>query len=71
MPDMNPKQFVEKWQRAELKETASAQQHFIDVCHLVGHPTPAEKDPAGEFFTFEAGVKKTTRDKDGVACYGD
>ena len=60
MPELTPKQFVERWDRAELKETASAQQHFIDVCHLVGHPIPAEKDPAGEFFTFEAGVKKTT-----------
>jgi len=59
MPDLTPQQFVAKWERVELKETASAQQHFIDVCRLVGHPEPAEKDPAGEFFTFEAGIKKT------------
>jgi len=44
MPDLTPQQFVAKWERAELKETASAQQLFIDVCRLVGHP-----EPAGDF----------------------
>ncbi|NLE53147.1 MAG: class I SAM-dependent DNA methyltransferase, partial [Chloroflexi bacterium] len=55
----SPQQFVDKWARTELKERASYQEHFMDLCRLVGHPTPAEKDPTGEFFTFEAGVKKT------------
>ena len=59
MPDLTPQQFVEKWERADLKERASYQEHFMDLCHLVGHPTPADEDPAGKFFTFEAGVKKT------------
>ena len=35
---------------------AAAQEHFIDLCRLIGHPTPAEDDPTGERFTFEAGV---------------
>jgi len=47
-------------ERAELKERASYQEHFLDLCALVGHPTPAQKDPTGEEFTFEAGVKTTT-----------
>ena len=54
-----PQQFADKWARTELKERASYQEHFMDLCRLVGHPTPAEMDPTGEFFTFEAGVKKT------------
>jgi len=60
MPDTTPQQLVEKWDRAELKERASYQQHFIDICRLVGHPEPAEIDPSGEFFCFEAGGKTTT-----------
>ena len=60
MPTLTPQQFSDKWERADLKERASYQEHFMDVCRLVDHPTPAEKDPAGEFFTFEAGVKTAT-----------
>jgi very-short-patch-repair endonuclease len=59
MPDYTPQQFVEKWERAELKERASYQEHFTDLCHLVGHKTPAEEDPKGEFFTYEYGVQKS------------
>lgn len=44
--------------REGLKERAGAQEHFIDVCRLVGSPTPAEADPLGEFFTFEKSVAK-------------
>ena len=35
-----------------------AQEHFIDLCRLVGHATPAEMDPTGRSFTFEAGAAK-------------
>ncbi len=33
----------------------------MDVCRLVDHPTPAEKYPRGEFFTFECGVRPHRR----------
>ena len=55
---MNPQQFVNKWRGVTLKERAAAQEHFLDLCRLVSHPTPAEDDPTGERFTFEAGVNK-------------
>jgi type II restriction/modification system DNA methylase subunit YeeA len=55
---MNPQQFVMKWQNATLRERAAAQEHFIDLCRLIEHPTPAEDDPTGERFTFEAGATK-------------
>ncbi len=55
---LTPQQFVQKWEDSALKERSSYQEHFIDVCRLVGHPTPAALDPTGETFTFEAGVKK-------------
>ncbi len=60
MPTITPQQFVAKWRRAELKERAGSQEHFIDLCRLLGHPTPAEADPEGEWFTFEAGATKQT-----------
>ena len=49
-------EFVEKWRKHTLTERAAAQPHFIDLCRVVGHPTPPEADRLGEFFTFEKGA---------------
>jgi len=54
----SPQEFVAKWSKAALKESSASQEHFIDLCRLVGHPTPAEADPTGHEFTFEAGATK-------------
>ncbi|NLD44197.1 MAG: class I SAM-dependent DNA methyltransferase, partial [Chloroflexi bacterium] len=59
-PTMTPQQFVAKWRPSALKESAASQEHFIDVCRLIGHPTPAAADPSGSHFTFEAGATKAT-----------
>lgn len=53
---MTPHDFIRKWKSHALTERAAAQEHFIDLCRLFEHPTPAEADPAGEFFTFEKGA---------------
>ena len=58
LPTFSPQEFVAKWRKATLKERSAAQEHFIDLCHLVGHDTPAEADPTGQSFTFEAGASK-------------
>lgn len=55
---MTPQEFVARWRDVTLKERSAAQPHFIDLCHLVGHPTPIEDDPTGRRFTFEAGAGK-------------
>ena len=55
---MTPYEFTNKWGIATLSESAGSQEHFIDICRLVGHPTPAEADPSGDFFTFEKSLKK-------------
>lgn len=55
---ISPQQFVHKWRGVTLKERSAAQEHFLDLCHLIGHPTPAEDDPTGQRFTFEAGADK-------------
>ncbi|QEX20296.1 DNA methyltransferase yeeA [Hypericibacter adhaerens] len=57
---MTPEAFIAKWKASSLKESAGAQEHFIDLCRLLGEPTPAEADPSGESYAFEAGATKTT-----------
>jgi len=55
---MNVTEFIAKWQKVELKERSVAEEHFLDLCRLLGHPTPAETDPAGEWFCFEKGISR-------------
>ncbi|MDP9484878.1 MAG: hypothetical protein M3Q49_03625 [Actinomycetota bacterium] len=62
-PRTTPQAFSRKWADTELKERAGAQEHFIDVCALVGAPTPAQADKKGEWFAFEKGVEKTSGGK--------
>jgi len=57
-PSLTPQEFVTKWSKSTLKERSAAQEHFLDICHMIGHLTPAESDPTGENFTFEAGASK-------------
>ena len=56
---MTPREFIDKWQEAELKERSAAQEHFIDLCHLLGEPTPADVDKTGETYAFEKGALKS------------
>ncbi|MGD0900848.1 MAG: DNA methyltransferase, partial [Thermoguttaceae bacterium] len=56
---MTPQEFVAKWQKVKLSERSACQQHFLDLCELLGHPKPAEADPEGTSFTFERGCRKT------------
>lgn len=52
----SPIQFVAKWQRVDLPERAASQEHFIDLCRMLGQPTPAEHDATGAEYAFEKGV---------------
>jgi hypothetical protein len=55
---MNPAAFINKWRKVELTERSAAPQHFLDLCALLEHPTPAEVDIRGDSFTFERGTAK-------------
>ena len=57
---MTPGEFIAKWRASELKERSASQEHFIDLCRLLGEPTPAEDDPTGERYCFERGARKDT-----------
>jgi len=60
MPNLSLPDFVSKWQRSTLSERSAAQQHFIDVCELLGQPRPADVDLEGNTYTFEKGLTKTS-----------
>ncbi|TDR37564.1 class I SAM-dependent DNA methyltransferase [Aquamicrobium defluvii] len=57
---MTPQQFISKWLNSALKERAAAQEHFLDLCRMLGEPTPADVDPTGKDYGFEVGASKTT-----------
>jgi len=55
---MNAPEFIRKWRDVDLTEQSASQQHFLDLCDLLGHPKPVEVDKTGESFTFERGAAK-------------
>ena len=54
-PRLSPEQFVAKWRNAEFGEKQASQEMFLDICALVGHPTPVEYGNS-QVFTFEKWV---------------
>ena len=63
---MTPQEFVDKWSRADRTERQAAQEHFIDLCHVLGEPTPNEADDP-DAYSFEKGTSKT----DGSSGFAD
>ena len=56
---MTPAEFKKKWARFSGKETAAYQEHFNDLCAMLGQPTPVEADPtANDSFCFQKRVLK-------------
>ena len=49
---MTPESFVAKWSKSELKERSACQEHFLDLCQLVGHPTPEGLVPSHSLIVF-------------------
>ncbi len=64
--NLTPQAFVNKWQHASAKERSAAQEHFIDLCRLLDHPTPMEADPAGA--TLRPGPRSTAAGRVGRMC---
>lgn len=55
---VTPQEFIAKWKPVTLSERSACQQHFLDLCDLLGQPKPAAADPEGAWYTFERGVHK-------------
>jgi len=57
-PTLAPGAFAAKWRGVTTTEKAASQEHFIDLCRMLGEPTPHEADPTGEHYAFEKRVSK-------------
>ncbi len=55
---LTPADFAAKWRGVTTTEKAGFQSHFIDLCRLLGEPTPHAADPTGERYAFEKRVTK-------------
>jgi hypothetical protein len=53
-------QSINTWRKVRLAERSASQQRFLDLCALVGQPTPAAADHEGASFTSERGVHTRT-----------
>jgi type II restriction/modification system DNA methylase subunit YeeA len=52
-------EFAAKWHGNTQTERATAQEHFLDLCRMLGASTPNDADPSGTNYAFEKGVAKT------------
>ncbi len=43
-PTLTPREFAQKWGDNTRKESSSSREHFIDLCQMLGEPTPNEAD---------------------------
>ena len=68
---LSPQEFVTRWKQMALTERASSQSHFIDLCRLLGQPTPTEADPTGDTYAFERGVTKSSGKSTGRQGWAD
>lgn len=57
---MHPVDFVRNWTGVTRTERSAAQEHFRQLCRVLGVPTPADVDKDGSTYTFEKGAAKST-----------
>lgn len=55
---MTPSEFAAKWRKSTRTERAASQEHFIDLCRMLGQKTPNEADPHGDWYAFEKSAEK-------------
>jgi hypothetical protein len=55
---MTPEEFIAKWRGTTRTERSAAQEHFLDLCALLGVPKPGNVDRHGTEYTFEKSTRK-------------
>jgi type II restriction/modification system DNA methylase subunit YeeA len=55
---MSPEEFIAKWRGTTRTERSAAQEHFLDLCELLGVPKPGDVDQHGTEYTFEKSTRK-------------
>ena len=66
---MDPDVFITKWKNVDFGEKQASQEMFLDICALVGHPTPIEYGDK-DAFTFEKWVPGGFADAYLEGCFG-
>lgn len=56
---MHVRDFIAKWKANARSERAACQEHFSDLCGVLGEPTP-NTDPTGAAYAFEKGATKAS-----------
>ena len=51
--------FIHKWEQNAQKESSAAKEHFADLCHLLGVPTPNDPGSGPDVYCFEKSLTKT------------
>ena len=64
---MSHEEFIAKWRGTTRTERSAAQEHFLDLCAVLGVPKPGDVDRHGTEYTFE----KSTRKIGGSAGFAD
>ncbi len=59
MSALQPFDFAAKWSGSTRPERAASQEHFTDLCRMLGVQTPNEADPTGDWYAFEKGAEKS------------
>ncbi len=57
-PTLAPGAFAAKWRGVTTTEKAASQEHFIDLCRMLGEPTPHEADPTGAHLRLREGASR-------------
>lgn len=68
-PTMTAQQFIDKWEFTRFGERQASQEMFLDICNLVGHPSPVSYG-ISEVFTFEKAVPGGFADAYKEDCFG-
>ena len=55
---MSPEEFIAKWRGTTRTERSASQEHFLDLCALLGVPKPADVDRHGTEYTFEKSTRR-------------
>jgi hypothetical protein len=55
---MNAHEFVAKWRASRANERQGSQEHFIDLCRLLGENTPNDDPGARDVYEFEHGAPR-------------
>jgi len=48
-PSLDLPTFIARWQRSTLTERSAAQQHVLDLCAVLGDPTPVTASQDGSY----------------------